>query len=69
MLNRFGRAVVTATEGFTEDNYPALFEEFDDEITAKLQWQANPMLEAGFTGKPSSIMYLGQGGVVKIIRK
>ena len=69
MLKKFGRAVVTATEGFTEGKYPTLFEEFDDAVTAKLQWQANPMLEAGFTGKPSSILYLGEGAVVKIMRK
>lgn len=69
LLKKFGRAVVTATEGLTDKRYPSLFEEFEDEVAEKTKWQAEPELEAGFTGKPSSIIYLGDGGVVKIIRK
>ncbi len=68
MLAKFGRPVVTPTEGFTTEKHPLLYEEFGDEIFDKCQWHAHPSLEAGATGRPSSVISLGNNSIVKIIR-
>jgi L-threonylcarbamoyladenylate synthase len=39
-----------------------------DEIIDSVDWVADPIFEDGSTGKPSSIIKLGLGGEIKIIR-
>jgi L-threonylcarbamoyladenylate synthase len=47
---------------------PARFAEISAEIREAVDWVAPQAYEKGATGKPSSLMKLGLGGEIQIIR-
>lgn len=69
MLRRFGRAVVSTSANISGEPTPAYFDEISDEIKNGVDFVVDPVYEKGATGKASSIIMLGEGGEIKIIRQ
>lgn len=68
MLAKFGKAVVATLPMTSGSKTPKCLSEIDPAIVEKADWVANPIFDEGSTGKPSSILYIGDGGTVKVIR-
>ncbi len=68
LLAKFGRAVVATLPITSGGKTPKCLSEINPEITERTDWVADPVFDEGSTGKPSSILYIGEGGVVKVIR-
>ncbi|MDP3453046.1 MAG: L-threonylcarbamoyladenylate synthase [Bacteroidales bacterium] len=68
LLARFGRPVVATSANISGLETPRHYEDIEDDIISAADWVADPFHEEGSTGKPSSIIFLGEGGEVKVIR-
>ncbi len=69
LIRRFGRPIISTSANISGSAAPSLFESISVEIIEAADWVADNSFEAGSTGKPSSIIMLGLGGEVKIIRE
>ncbi|MHC1780167.1 MAG: L-threonylcarbamoyladenylate synthase [Bacteroidales bacterium] len=68
MLAKFGKAVVATLPMTSGSKTPKCLSEIDPGIVESADWVAHPNFDEGSTGKPSSILYIGDGGAVKVIR-
>ncbi len=68
LLTKFGKPVVATSANFSGMTTPPHYEDIDDQIIAAADWVADPFHEEGSTGRASSIIFLGDGGEVKVIR-
>ncbi len=68
LISRFRRPIVSTSANISGENAPSGYHDIAEEIVNSVDWVADPMLEEGSTGKPSSIIKLGLGGQIKIIR-
>jgi len=68
LLAKFGKPIVATSANISGEKSPSHYEYIDDTIIAGADWVADPFHEEGSTGKPSSILFIGEGGVVKVIR-
>ncbi|OFY42422.1 MAG: threonylcarbamoyl-AMP synthase [Bacteroidetes bacterium GWF2_40_14] len=68
LISKFRRPIVSTSANISGENAPSGYHDISDEIINSVDWIADPMLEEGSTGKPSSIIMLGLGGEIKIIR-
>lgn len=68
LISRFRKPVVSTSANISGENSPLNFFSINKEIEDAVAWIADPLLEEGSTGKPSSIIKLGLRGEVKVIR-
>ena len=68
MLAKFGKAVVATLPMTSASKTPKCLSEIEPGIVQSADWVANPIFDESSTGKPSSILYIGEGGTVKVIR-
>lgn len=69
LLRRLGRPLVSTSANISGEPTPMKFRDIKPEISAGVDLVIDPMYEKGATGKPSSLIWLGQGGEIKIIRE
>lgn len=69
LLKKFHRPIVSTSANISGEPTPLTFQEIDDKISESVDFIADVIFEEGSTGKPSSIIKLGTGGEVEIIRK
>ena len=66
---RFRKAIVSTSANISGQPYPACFSEIQDEIKKSVDYIVGYRQDEPAGAKPSSILKLGKGGVVKIIRE
>ena len=69
LLRRFGRPIVSTSANITGEPAPARVGEISKAILKGVDYVVSRASEGSPTGKPSSIIALGAGGEVKIIRE
>lgn len=69
LIRKFRKPIISTSANISGSNAPTLFESISIEIIEAADWVAENSFEAGSTGKPSSILMLGLGGEIKIIRQ
>ena len=68
LIRRFRKPIVSASANISGSPEPSLFETISIEVIEAADWVADNSFESGSTGKPSSVIMLGLGGEVKILR-
>ena len=66
---RFRKAIVSTSANISGQPSPAIFAEISDEIKQAVDYIVGYRQDETATAKPSSIIKLGRGGVVKVIRE
>ena len=66
---RFRKAIVSTSANISGEPAPAVFSEISDEIKNAVDYVVDFRREETGHPKPSSIIKLGRGGVVKVIRE
>lgn len=69
LLQRFRRPLVSTSANISGEKSPAFFDEISDEIKGVVDYIVNYRQEDKTATKPSSIIKLGPGGRIDIIRK
>lgn len=69
LIKRFRKPVVSTSANISGQPSPKHFGDISEEIKSKVDYIAYYMQEETFTPEPSSIIKLGNSGVVEIIRK
>ncbi len=69
LIYKFRKPIVSTSANISGEKAPAFYLDIAKEIISAVDWVADPVFEADSTGKPSSIIKLGLGGEVEIIRK
>ena len=69
LIYKLRRPIVSTSANISGEASPQHFGEIPKEVRDGVDWCADSDLDAGSTGKPSSIIQLGLGGEIKIIRK
>ena len=69
IIHRFNRPIISTSANISGEKAPSHFINISEYIKSAADWVADPAFEADSTGKPSSIIKLGLGGEVQIIRK
>ncbi|MDX1286293.1 MAG: L-threonylcarbamoyladenylate synthase, partial [Draconibacterium sp.] len=69
LLQRFRRPLVSTSANISGEKSPAFFDEISDEIKNAVDYIVNYRQDDHTPAKPSSIMKLGPGGQIDIIRK
>ena len=69
LVKKLGRPVVSTSANISGEATPARFTEISDEVRAAADYTVDPALEAGSTGKASSIIKVGLDYQIEIIRK
>ncbi|MDL2319754.1 threonylcarbamoyl-AMP synthase [Alistipes sp. OttesenSCG-928-B03] len=70
LLRRFGRPVVSTSANITGEESPARFGDIAKEIFAGVDMVVDPACESReATHRPSSVIMIGSGGEIKIIRE
>ncbi len=68
LLRRFGRPLVSTSANISGEPTPLIFSEISTEILSGVDHIVDRRFEGHPTRKPSSIIQLGEGGQVKVIR-
>lgn len=68
LIRRFRKPIVSASANISGSPEPSLFETISIEVIEAADWVADNSFESGSTGKPSSVIMLGLGGEVKILK-
>ena len=69
VIKKLNRPLVSTSANISGKPAPAYFEEISNEIVKGVDYVVSQEFEGTPTGKPSSIIMLGLGGEVKIIRE
>jgi len=69
LISRFGRPIVSTSANFCGMPYPKNFSEVAQELIDRVDYLVPQTFDTQSTGKPSSIIALGKGNQVKIIRE
>lgn len=69
LLRAFRKPVVSTSANISGEPAPARFGDISPEVLGIADFAVGPQFERGATGRPSSIIALGQGGEVSIIRE
>ncbi|MBE5033344.1 L-threonylcarbamoyladenylate synthase [Gallalistipes aquisgranensis] len=69
LLRRLGRPLVSTSANLSGEPAPASFGDISQEIRDGVDYAVDPRCEGDATGRASSIILLGEGGEVKIIRE
>lgn len=68
LIGRLGRPIVSTSANISGEPTPARFEDIGEEIRSGVDMTVDPAFEGDATHEASSIIMLGEGGEVKIIR-
>ncbi len=68
VIRRLHRPILSTSANLSGEKSPARYSGIDPQIVKQVDWSAPSFLEAGAAGKASSIIKLGTGGEVEIIR-
>lgn len=68
LIHRLNRPLVSTSANLSGEASPRTFSEISAEIRGGVDWTADPAVEGKPTRKPSSIIKLGSGGEVEILR-
>lgn len=68
LITRLQKPLISTSANRSGGSTPARFAEISAEIRETVDWIAPQQYEQGATGKPSSLMKLGLGGEIQIIR-
>lgn len=68
LLERFGKPMVSTSANFSGEPAPALFRDIDPRLLTMVDYVVKWRQNDTTPGKPSSIIRLGPGGEVKILR-
>ena len=68
MIRKLKRPLLSTSANLSGSKTPARYADVDKDLIKKADWTAPAFLEAGSTGKPSSIIRLGINNQVEIIR-
>lgn len=68
LIRRLRRPIISTSANLSGMKAPATYTQIDPALSAKVDWTAPSALEIGSTGHPSSIIKLGMGGEVEVIR-
>lgn len=69
LLRKFGRPLVSTSANISGERTPLTFDEIADEIRSGVDMVVDGRFDGHPTRRPSSIIALGEGGQVKIIRE
>ncbi len=70
LLRRLGRPLVSTSANVTGEPTPMRYEEIPEGIRSAVDFAVDPYCESRFaTHRPSSLISIGEGGVIKIIRE
>jgi len=69
LLRRFGRPIVSTSANISGQPAPVRAGEISKEILAGVDYVVSRVSEGVMTGRPSSIVALGEGGQIKVIRE
>ncbi|MDA3866861.1 MAG: L-threonylcarbamoyladenylate synthase [Salinivirgaceae bacterium] len=69
LIKQFKRPIVSTSANFSGDSSPAIFDEIDQNLLDKCDYVAEYEQDKVTKGQGSSIIKLGLGGEIKIIRK
>jgi L-threonylcarbamoyladenylate synthase len=69
LLRRLGRPLVSTSANISGESTPLTFAEIPEAIRAGVDMVVSPRFEGHPTRHPSSIIMLGEGGQIKIIRE
>lgn len=69
MIRRFGKPVVSTSANISGMPWPPNFRKIDRSIIKSVDYVVNHKQKDTTHGKPSGIIKLGEGGVVKVIRE
>lgn len=67
-ISRLGRPIVSTSANISGEKAPGNFSEISDTIKESVDWVAEPRFEGNSTHKASSIIKLGIGNQIQIIR-
>ncbi|MFY9116284.1 MAG: L-threonylcarbamoyladenylate synthase [Bacteroidales bacterium] len=68
LIRRLKRPLLSTSANVSGAAAPALYQDIDKALLQQVDWAAPSFLEAGSTGKPSSIIRVGKHNEVEIIR-
>ncbi len=68
LISRMGRPLVSTSANISGEETPLCFSDITDEIKSGVDYVVSPAMEGRPTRQPSSIMMLGEGCEIKIIR-
>ncbi|MCB8963785.1 MAG: threonylcarbamoyl-AMP synthase [Bacteroidales bacterium] len=68
LIQRFGRPIVSTSANISGQPFPANFSQISDEIKRGVDFIVPEQFCAPISEKPSSIVAVGSGGTIKIIR-
>lgn len=68
LIRRLKRPLLSTSANISGTTAPAVFENIDKALLKQVDWAAPSFLQAGSTGKPSSIIRVGRQNEVEIIR-
>ncbi len=69
LVRRLGRPVVSTSANISGEKAPASFDEIPEDILAGADYVVKAGRDASGTGRPSSVIKISDGGVIRIIRK
>lgn len=69
LIRKFGRPIVSTSANISGEPSAMSFEEIPGEIMDQVDWIADPIYDEDSTGKASSIIKVGLGSEIKIIRE
>lgn len=69
VIKKLGRAIVSTSANISDKETPSRFEEISEEIIRGVDLVVDKSNDKGATGKASSIISIGNGGEIKIIRQ
>ena len=69
LCQRFRKAIVSTSANISGEPSPAIFSEISDEIKSQVDYIVNYRQDDTRKAKSSSIVKLGKGGLVKVIRE
>ncbi len=69
LVRQLGKPIVSTSANFSGAPAPALFEEIDEELLERTDYVADWRREEQIARKPSSVIRVGPGGRIEVIRK
>lgn len=69
LLQRFRRPIVSTSANISGEKSPAFFDEISEDIKSQVDYIVQYRQDDNTPAQPSSIIKLGQGGKIEIIRK
>ena len=69
LISRFGRPIVSTSANICGSPFPENFEAIPGEIVSGVDYVVPKIIDTESTGKPSSIIALGKGNQIRIIRE